>query len=151
MCFACQNLELDHFETVPYPFENSLIGIGRQGVQTHSNRSEKSIVESECRQGNDFARQFGVQRQKIREYLAEFKRTNGKIALFGAGHLACTFVNAHGIAEDIEFIVDDNPNKKGLFMPGSKLPIKGSQALIEEGIKLCLLSLNPLGEESDGG
>ena len=80
-------------------------------------------------------------------YLKEYRRDQGKIALFGAGHLACAFVNFLGLKEDIAFFVDDNSNKKGLFMPGSRLPIYGSHSLLEEHIKLCLLSLNPLSEE----
>jgi len=51
------------------------------------------------------------------------------------------------VADAIECIVDDNPNKRGLYMPGCGLPIVGSSALLEQGISLCLLSLNPIGEE----
>ena len=44
-------------------------------------------------------------------------------------------------------VIDDNPHKRGLYMPGSKLPIAGSPALLERDISLCLLSLNPIGEQ----
>ena len=43
--------------------------------------------------------------------------------------------------------MDDHPKKCGLYMPGSHLPIKPSTAMVEEGIKWCLLSLNPESEE----
>jgi hypothetical protein len=32
-------------------------------------------------------------------------------------------------------------------MPGSRLPIVGSSALLDRDITLCLLSLNPIGED----
>jgi len=32
-------------------------------------------------------------------------------------------------------------------MPGWRLPIVGSSALLDRGITLCLLSLNPIGQE----
>jgi len=44
-------------------------------------------------------------------------------------------------------VIDDNPHKRGLYMPGSKLPIAGSPALLDRDISLCLLSLNPSGEQ----
>ena len=78
---------------------------------------------------------------------ARAPRSRGPIALFGAGHLACTFVTVFDVADMIECIIDDNPNKRGLYMPGSGLPIVGSSALRDDGISLCLLSLNPIGEE----
>ena len=84
---------------------------------------------------------------RVRRLLDEHRRSGGRIALFGAGHLACTFVSVFGVAESIEFIIDDNPHKRGLYMPGSHLPIVGSAALLEDDITLCLLSLNPIGEE----
>ena len=46
-----------------------------------------------------------------------------------------------GLKEYIEFVVDDHPSKRGLYMPGSRLPIMGSSALVERGIKLALLTV----------
>ena len=53
------------------------------------------------------------------------------------------FINLFNIGKYINFVIDDNTNKQKYFMPGSKLPIKKSSALINEDIKLCLMSLNP--------
>lgn len=90
---------------------------------------------------------MAIQSEKFRNFLGMYRQNGNKIALFGAGHLACTFVNLLSLRDYFDFVVDDHPNKKGLFMPGSKLPIRSSATLVEDGIKLCLLSLNPDNEE----
>jgi len=51
------------------------------------------------------------------------------------------------IADFIEFVVDDNPCMRGLFMPGSKLPIFESKMVYEKDIKLCILTLSAPSEE----
>ena len=47
----------------------------------------------------------------------------------------------------MDCVIDDNPNKKDLYMPGSLIPIFPSDRLIEREIKLCMLSVSPLNEE----
>ena len=71
----------------------------------------------------------------------------GEIALFGAGQDTCAFLNYFNISEQIDYVIDDNINKTGLFMPKSKIPIVSSKVLGSENVSLCLLSLNPINEE----
>ena len=66
--------------------------------------------------------------------------------MFGAGHLAVTYLTLFGVADLIDCVIDDNPNKRGMYMPGSRLPVVGSDVLNERNFALCLLGLNPLGE-----
>jgi hypothetical protein len=46
----------------------------------------------------------------------------------------------------IDFVVDDHPRKRGLRLPGSRLPIVGSEVLAGNEVKLCLSSLGPESE-----
>jgi hypothetical protein len=133
-----------HTENYPYPFENSLVAIATANGGGAQPRSELAARERE--RGLAFGRRFADYRNKVRRFL-DRHRERGTIALFGAGHLACTFVNVFGVADAIDCVIDDNPHKRGLYMPGSKLPIVGSSALAERDIRLCLLSLNPIGED----
>ena len=51
------------------------------------------------------------------------------------------------MADLIACVIDDNPHKQQLRMPGSGLPIIGSAALADRAIDLCLLSLSPESEQ----
>ena len=80
--------------------------------------------------------------------LEHVRSERGPVALFGAGHLACAFVNFMGIADLIDFVADDTPEKQYKFLPGARLPILPSAALVENGIALCLLALQINNENS---
>ena len=133
-------------ENYPYPFENSLVAIATAGGHRREVDAVWAAVERESRRGLAFGQSFSGYRQKIRRFLGDQRRGGGRVALFGAGHLACTFINVFGVEAAIDCVIDDNPNKRGLYMPGSKLPIVSSSALLNDGISLCLLGLNPIGE-----
>ena len=49
--------------------------------------------------------------------------------------------------QKIFYRLQEIPDIKGMFMPGSRLPIYGSSAIIDQNIKLCLLTLSVSGEE----
>ncbi len=74
------------------------------------------------------------------------KKSGKRIALFGAGHLAAKYVNFYDLAPLLIGVIDDNPNKRGRFMPGSGLPIIGSASLEAGEVDLCLLTLSPESE-----
>jgi hypothetical protein len=141
---------IKHFEEAAYALESSLITIIRPGElkdklkgKVKTIAMDKKTLAAELKIGESFAKGFSKRKEEWRSYLSKTNR----IALFGAGHLACGFINFFKLKEFVEMVIDDNPNKKGLFMPGSALPILGSEALLGEKIELCLLSLNPRNEE----
>jgi hypothetical protein len=144
-------LSLGGFETVrldtyPYPFENSLViiarrdGSPRQIQVSDSARSEVGLLQR-------YASMFGPKTVKLRETLVRVRREEGPVALFGAGHLACAFAAFHGLSDLIDFVVDDTPQKQGLFLPGARIPILPSDALVSRGVKLCLLAVSPNSED----
>lgn len=135
-----------HFsDCYPYTLENSLVAIARQDAARTP--PDAVALEAEKRRGQVYASGLTTQREKLGAYFDRYRNERGKIAILGAGHLACTFINLLGLKEHIDCLVDDNPNKRGLYMPGSRLPIHGSGALLERNIKLCLLSVAPESEE----
>lgn len=138
-------LEPVFFRNYVYPFENSLVAVVRPAPP---GRADAAVAAEECARGAGFATRLEARRTAFRRYLEEYRRTDGRIAMFGAGHLAATFLTVMNVPGLIDFVVDDNPNKRGLLMPGSHLPIVGSDVLLSSAdVTLCLLGLNPLSEK----
>jgi hypothetical protein len=145
---ALAALGFEVLEVVDYPYshENSLVAFCRPAKAVAAKASLSTPVPATNREivrAKHYAGEFPQVRRKYRDYLGRVKAAGGRVALLGAGHLAATFVNLLGLADLVDSVIDDNPKKQGSFMPGSKLPIVGSAALVERGIKLCLLSVNP--------
>ncbi len=67
------------------------------------------------------------------QYLTKNKLKHKKIAAFGAAAKGNTFLNYCGIGKDvIDFVVDETPYKIGKYMPQSKIPILGFDAIDRE-------------------
>jgi SAM-dependent methyltransferase len=96
---------------------------------------------------NRYAREWPATRSRLAAELGEHRDGGGRIAVYGAGCRACSLINYAEIAPYVDFVVDDQPEKQRLFMPGSRLPILPSDALVSEGIDLCLLAVNAENEE----
>jgi hypothetical protein len=137
---------LVRYECHPYPFENCLVAAVKAPADSPPENPKADELNRELLRARAFAAALPARREKLRAFLERFRREQGKIALFGAGHLACTWAHLLGLANLIEFVADDNPHKQGLYMPGSRLPIRGSASLLSDGIKLALLSVNPEAE-----
>lgn len=135
------------FVSYPYPFEDSLVAIIQPGGGPNKGLTLTSDITEEINCIKHFAENMPKISAQLRSFFSDYIKDHGKIALFGAGHLACKFINLLGLKDYIDFVADDNPSKKGLFMPGSQLPIKESAKLLEDNIKLCLLSFNPLNDD----
>ena len=123
-----------------YPLENALVAISRAET---SQSGSISSGEAELRKGELYGQDYPLWCDRLRSYLSSFTEKGKPIAMFGAGHMACNFINLHKAQDCFEIAVDDHPDKRGLFMPGSRLPILGSSALVERNVGHCLLSVRP--------
>lgn len=64
--------------------------------------------------------------------LIKIKEEGKKIAAYGAAAKGNTFLNYCGIGKDfIDYVVDANPHKQGLFLPGTHIPIVSVEKIIE--------------------
>ena len=80
----------------------------------------------------DFEDKINLVRKKLHKLVNELKANNKTIAGFGAPTKATTLMNHFGIDESIlDFIVDDNPLKQGLYTPISHIPVLSAEALYD--------------------
>lgn len=141
-------MECVHFEIFRYSNENCLAAITTSAaISPERSESSTEHLAEEIRRARRFADSFADERDAWHAFCAHHRNTSGSIALLGAGHLACTFINLMQLEGHIDFVADDHPQKRGLYMPGSKLPIVESAALLDRKVSLCLTIMSAESEQ----
>lgn len=141
---AAYGIRVDKTETATFSGE-ALIVWGRfEGVTSETNDVHLAEV---IRMVQRFSDSWPAFQTMLLEEVKRLRKVHGPIAVYGAGCRACSLINFTGIGELLDFAVDDQPEKQGLFLPGSRLEIRPSAALIEDGIQVCLLAVNSENEE----
>ena len=128
----------------PYPMEDSLVSIVTFPDGFAAAAPAPGAEERERALG--YGAGFPLAKAAVRRCL-EMLASTGPIAVFGAGHLTAKFINFMRVADLCAFVADDHPQKCGRFMPGSRLPILPSSALVEKKARWCLSGLSPESEE----
>lgn len=141
---AATNCEVVNCDVHPFPFEDVIVlcarKTGGQAGTTHGDPavSARSVALAEA-YGRDFATWTAHYRQLFERLTANGKR----LAAYGAGHLTAAFLHFHDVTQYFACVIDDTPQKQGLFLPKSGLPITGPSRLTEGDIEHCLLGLAP--------
>ena len=80
----------------------------------------------------DFGRRVHGIKIKVRRYVQDVKGRKERLVGYGAPAKATTLLNFCGIDDkDLEYLVDDNPLKQGLYVPGVNVPIRSRAGLDE--------------------
>jgi hypothetical protein len=111
----------------------------KKGGRHQPDGTAEELIALENRMGLDRAEtisDFGVRIQKLGERLralvGDLKAQGKRIAAFGAPTKAVTLLSHFGIgAETLDFVVEDNPLKHGLYMPLSHIPVLPTAELYE--------------------
>ncbi len=95
-----------------------------------------------------FDRSVKHYRERLAASLSTARRAGMQVVLYGTGCRACTVVNGLDLGGLIDFAVDDQPERQGLFMPGSRLAIRPTDTLVGDGAPfICLLAVNNENED----
>ena len=80
----------------------------------------------------DFATKVETIRKDLQGLLTNLKGKGASIAAYGAAAKGSTMINYSGVGtEFVDFVVDRNTHKQGLFMPGKHIPVLAPEALLE--------------------
>ena len=86
-------------------------------------REEEEFGIKKFKTYKKFAEKVYKIRDNVRKNILKLNSENNKIIGYGSPAKATTALNFFGIADEIEFIVEDNKLKHGKFLPGVKIPI----------------------------
>jgi SAM-dependent methyltransferase len=136
---------LDRFGFTPLAFEKFNYSGGTLAVLARRKGAADQLVLN-----GDFRELAGTFNQRVGQYAAKLKTTLGRakklfdyVVIYGVGCRACALVNGLGLATLMDFAVDDQVERQGKLMPGSKLPIRDPGVLAIAGKKsLVLLAVN---------
>ncbi len=70
-----------------------------------------------------FATRLEQSRNKLAEWIADWKRQGKTIAAYGAARSGPTFIVQYGLGKAISCIFDDHPQKVGKLSPGYQIPV----------------------------
>jgi SAM-dependent methyltransferase len=123
-------LELIAVERVPIQ-HGSIVGTvqlkgGRRPIED-SVRQLLKLEEERQLDKLETLQQFAARVKRLREKTAEladkWKKEGAKVAAYGAARSGPTLIAQLGLADSIEYIVDDHPQKVGKYSSGDGIPI----------------------------
>jgi SAM-dependent methyltransferase len=94
---------------------------------------ERSLGFDTLQAHRSFSAQVYDTKWRLLEFLIARRREGKRIAGYGAPGKGNTLLNFCGIRTDLlEYTVDRNPYKQGMFLPGTHIPIKHPEALEQD-------------------
>lgn len=110
----------------------------RDGGSRQIKKSVSELVALEKRTGLDrvetfvaFGERIDRIKQQLRELVSEVKSERKSIAGYGAPTKATTLLTHFELGNVLEFLVDDNPLKQGLYSPGHHIPVVAAETMYE--------------------
>lgn len=76
-----------------------------------------------------FGRRQGEEVGRWRRQLDAWNRAGRRAVVWGGGSKGVTFLNAVGVQQEVEYVVDVNPRKQGLFVTGTGQQVVSPEAL----------------------
>jgi SAM-dependent methyltransferase len=135
--FARHGLSLNHVRHLPIHGGSLRLTVGHE---QNVSDSVRSYLEDEASTGVDtvgyyrsFSERVNVVRTELHNKVLGLKRSGKRIAAYGAAAKGTILLNSSDIGSDlIDFVVDRNPHKQGLYLPGVHVPIVAPEEILDE-------------------
>jgi hypothetical protein len=137
---ARKGLKVVDVERLPLHGGSLLLTVARATSSRESRPAVRALLAEEHDRGMDdlgfylgFANRVRELKDQLCTLLSQLKAAGHRIAAYGAAAKGSTLLNTFGIGTNtLEFVVDRNTHKQGLFMPGVHIPILPPARLLEE-------------------
>ncbi|MEJ6484824.1 methyltransferase domain-containing protein [Nostoc punctiforme UO1] len=112
-------------------FGNEYLGIEVKVAQNFINKSR--VTEESMNTVYNHLKQFFEESRQLtetwRNNFDNIKKSGQRVVAWGAGARAVTFLNIYQLQDVIPFIVDINPNRQGMYLPGTAHRIEAPEYL----------------------
>jgi SAM-dependent methyltransferase len=142
--FRRHGLSLNRVERYPIHGGSLRLFVGKNKdvdatvVQHLQDESQRAVTRLDYFE--DFASRVVSIRTALLEMLRDLKSRGKRVAAYGAAAKGAVLLNFANIGtEVIDFVVDRNVHKQGLYMPGVHIPISGPERILEEMPEYVLL------------
>jgi SAM-dependent methyltransferase len=88
---------------------------------------------------DQFELNISLTRDRWRTQIEDVRAAGGKVVLWGSGSKSVSFLTTMGITDEIEYVVDINPNKHGTFNAGTGQQIVAPEFLVDYGPALVIV------------
>lgn len=114
------------FERCGFDVKDVWIDYGDQYLMIDAVRSPKAAplpagadVQALAEKVGRFAKAVPAQQAAWKKRLAEWAAQGQKVVLWGSGSKAVSFLTTLAITDELQYVVDINPHRQGMFMPGT--------------------------------
>jgi hypothetical protein len=123
-------LNIYHAEEVDIHGGSMRLWITNKEFYADTEAAEKFIAEEEA---YDYKSFYSQSYRKIIDDSVFLNKLEGKTVFFGAAAKGCVYLNALQTSTDKgQYVVDDTPEKQGLFVPGTGMKIHSRQFMLED-------------------
>lgn len=150
--FEANGLSVFDVETTPWHGGSLRVFAQRSDTGTHAvTAAVAATLAAEHAAGmleDAFYTDFQDAAQTVRDgflsFLIESRRAGLKVAAYGAAAKGNTLLNFAGVKPDLmQFVVDKNPAKQGLLLPGSRIPVVTEDVLkVQKPERVVILPWN---------
>ena len=93
-----------------------------------------------------FSKNIKLAKNNVKKNIKKIAKDNGKLIFYGAPAKATTALNFYKISKYVDYIIEDNKLKQGMFIPGINLPIYSKKKLDKKENIIIVLAWNFLNE-----
>jgi len=86
-----------------------------------------------------FAEEIDLKKKDVLDLLKDIRALDQRIVGYGASHSTTTLLHHFEMGDYLDYLVDDNPIKHGLYSPGYHLPVYPSKKLYDDKPKYVLV------------